>query len=80
MSAFTTGIKGLPQYTTAPVEGLKDSRAHISAEKPAAQSPLEALLDLDYAHPDELKKAILHYEILGKPVSLRQPGADAIGV
>lgn len=28
---------------------------------------------LDYADPDELKRAILHYEILGKPLSLRIP-------
>jgi hypothetical protein len=26
---------------------------------------------LDYADPEELRKAILHYEILGKPLSLR---------
>jgi hypothetical protein len=26
---------------------------------------------IDYSDPDALKKAILHYEILGKPIALR---------
>lgn len=37
------------------------------AEKPMIEQLLPA------EEPDELKKAILHYEILGKPVSLRKP-------
>lgn len=28
---------------------------------------------IDYSDPDALKKAILHYEILGKPIALRDP-------
>jgi len=35
---------------------------------------------LDYADPDELRRAILHYEILGKPLSLRGPGEQIIGL
>lgn len=33
----------------------------------------------DYSDPDELKRAILHYEILGKPVSLRNPSERMAG-
>lgn len=67
-----TGIEELAEYITEPVEGLKDKYAHISAQQPAAESALQPLLDLDYADPDELRRAILYYEILGKPLSLRQ--------
>jgi hypothetical protein len=33
---------------------------------------------IDYADPDALKKAILHYEILGKPLSLRDSSERAM--
>jgi hypothetical protein len=32
-----------------------------------------------YADPEQLRTAILHYEILGKPLSLRDPSAHIIG-
>jgi len=67
-----TVIEEPPEYITEPVQGLKDKYAHISAEKPVTELALQPLLDLDYADPDELRRAILHYEILGKPLSLRQ--------
>ena len=35
---------------------------------------------LDYTAPDELRRAILHYEILGRPLSLRGPGEHIIGL
>jgi len=35
---------------------------------------------LDYADPEELRRAILHYEILGRPLSLRDPSGDVIGL
>ena len=31
---------------------------------------------IDYSDPDALKKAILHYEILGKPLALRDEAAQ----
>ena len=51
------------------VKGLKDKRA----SKPAQMLESEYLSELltDYADPEELRRAILHYEILGKPLSLR---------
>lgn len=80
MPKVPTRIEELPEYITEPVQALKDKYAHISAEKPAVESPLQALLDLDYADPEELRRAILHYEILGKPLSLREPGGRVIGL
>jgi hypothetical protein len=36
------------------------------------------LLD-EYGDTDRLRRAILHYEILGRPLALRRPGEDAVG-
>jgi hypothetical protein len=33
----------------------------------------------DYENSEELKRAILHYEILGKPLALRDPSRVIIG-
>lgn len=33
----------------------------------------------DYTDPDQLRRAILHYEILGKPLALREPPDSIIG-
>jgi hypothetical protein len=57
---------------------LKDIYADISAEKAKAEISIESLLD--YTDPDGLRRAILHYEILGKPLSLRHPGEHIIGL
>jgi len=65
--------KEAKELTAKPTE-QKD--ATIVAETPQIQYLAEALLD--YADPDELKRAILHYEILGKPLSLRSPSSDLI--
>ena len=45
-----------------------------AVEKPM----LEQLLLSAAEEPDELRKAILHYEILGKPLSLREPADDRL--
>jgi len=47
-------------------------------ERPEPGLAMESLLD--YADPEELRRAILHYEILGKPLSLRGPGEQIIGL
>ena len=51
-----------------PVKGLARKRA-AKVQTP----PMRQLSDLlsDYTDPDKLRKAILHYEILGPPLSLR---------
>jgi hypothetical protein len=78
MPEVPTGVEQLPEYIREHVEGLEDKYAHISADKPAAESPLQSLLDLDYADPYELRRAILHYEILGRPLAMRGPGEQLI--
>ncbi len=59
----------LTEPMTATVKGLRDKQA----SEPAQMSESEYLLELlmDYSDPEELRRAILHYEILGKPLSLR---------
>ncbi len=43
-----------------------------SPRKPARESAgFEVAAVIDYSDPDALKKAVLHYEILGKPLGLR---------
>ena len=50
----------------APITGLADEQA---APTPPRQHLSELLSD--YTDPDKLRRAILHYEILGPPLSLR---------
>ncbi|MHC4425973.1 MAG: hypothetical protein ACYSYV_07755 [Planctomycetota bacterium] len=71
-------IQELPEFAKKPVKGLDDKRL----ARPARLAPAEYLseLGLDFADPDELRRAILHYEILGKPLSLRDPSASVIGL
>ena len=57
----------------------------VSAERPVAgaEIPQEKYLSeilSDYENPESLRRAILHYEILGKPLSLREPGEHVIGL
>jgi len=66
--------QGQPETTpriapvVAPVKRPGDKQA-ATAQMP----PTQHLSDLlsDYANPDKLRRAILHYEILGPPLSLR---------
>jgi len=44
----------------------------------AVEKPMLEQLLLSAEEPDELRKAILHYEILGKPLSLREPVDDRL--
>ena len=72
-----TGIEDLPEFTTKAVERLVGKRKGM-AEVPESKYLSEVLLD--YADPDELRMAILHYEILGRPLSLRDPSGQIIGL
>ena len=62
-------IQKLPEFTSEAIEKLEDKRVPL----PTQVTPSEYLSELllDYADPEELRRAILHYEILGKPLSLR---------
>lgn len=68
-------LEELPEFTTK-VEGLKEKRAAMPAEIQAKY--LSEILS-DYDDPEKLRRAILHYEILGKPLSLRDPSEHIIG-
>jgi len=57
---------------------LEDKRSAVPAEMTEAEYLAEPLLD--YANPEELRRAILHYEILGKPLSMRDPSEGIIGL
>jgi hypothetical protein len=71
-------IQQLPDFTSKTVKELDDKRVAIPAKLPQAKHLAE--LRLDYADPEELRRAILHYEILGKPLSLRDPSESVIGL
>ena len=64
-------LQNLPEFASKPLVELD----HMRLGKPQKITEEEELpeLVLDFADPDELSKAILHYEILGPPVSLRNP-------
>jgi len=70
-------IEELPEFIGKPVKGLREKHVGIPAEKPPAEY-VHGLL-LDYADPDKLRRAILHYEILGKPLALRGPSERVVG-
>jgi len=71
-------IKVIPEPISKSIEGLPEEYAPEAEEKVEHEFAVESLLD--YADPDELRRAILHYEILGKPLSLRRPGEHIIGL
>jgi len=58
--------------------GLQPARPLTSARREPTSVP--ALSIIDYEDPDALKKAILHYEILGKPLALRDPFKQGAGL
>jgi hypothetical protein len=58
--------------------GLEPARPLTRARREPATIP--ALSIIDYTDPDALKKAILHYEILGKPLGLRDPFQRTAGL
>jgi len=72
-----TKMQALPEFTSKTVEGLVGKRKDMP-EIPESKYLSEVLLD--YADPDELRMAILHYEILGRPLSLRDPSGQIIGL
>ena len=69
LSERDTGTQSLPEITTN-VVGLSGKRKRRMPSQSAESSYLSEVL-FDYEDPDELKRAILHYEILGKPLALR---------
>jgi len=60
------------------VERRKDKLVSEPAQIPESEYLSELLTD--YADPEELRRAILHYEILGRPLSLRDSSGNIIGL
>jgi len=78
LSSVQPKVPELPEFTDETVKKPVDESAGSPSEKPRAKYVPEPLLD--YSDTDKLKKAILHYEILGKPLSLRGPSEHIIGL
>jgi len=71
------GIEELPEFTTETLEKLEAKSLGFAAQKPVVEDVSRPVLD--YTDADELTRAILHYEILGRPLSLRDPSQRIIG-
>jgi len=69
-------LEELPEFTVETVEKLKAKPSGFPVEKLQARYLPEILSDYD--DPEKLRRAILHYEILGKPLSLRGPSEHII--
>lgn len=55
------------------LEPVLEGLSSVTAQPPKPLEPagFEATAVIDYSDPDALKKALLHYEILGRPLGLR---------
>jgi len=79
-AAVGLGATRLPTLTTPSEQelgGAPSFEQHIEAHpslKPTPAREPAISLPFDPSQPDSLRKAILCYEILGKPVALRGPG------
>ncbi len=73
-----SGIEELPEYTSKTVKKLQGRPLGFAAKATKVEDVSEPVLD--YADRDELTRAILHYEILGRPLSMRDPSERIIGL
>lgn len=65
--------------TVKPVPVVEAPRP-VQTHKPVTEEEFPTALLMDTSDPDELRRAILYYEILGKPVSLRDSPEHFIGL
>jgi len=77
LSELDTGIQTLPEISTK-VVGLPGKRKRMPAEAAGSKYLSEVLAD--FTDPEDLRMAILHYEILCKPLALRDPSSVIIGL
>lgn len=68
----------LQEIETSTVERLAGKRKGMADKVPELKYLSEVLAD--FTDPEDLKMAILHYEILGRPLSLRDPSGQIIGL
>jgi len=66
----------MPQGLTQPIVNL-GQRKKVAGATVVESAILEGLV-ADYSDVEQLRRAILHYEILGKPLSLRPPGGQLL--
>jgi hypothetical protein len=59
---------------------LEKVTAGVAAPEKIPQTTYLPAILSDYDNSEKLRRAILHYEILGKPLSLREPGEHIIGL
>jgi hypothetical protein len=72
-------IEELPEFASQTLQKMQ-ARAQpldVAARTPVAKDVSQPVLD--YTDADELTRAIFHYEILGRPLSLRDPSQRIIG-
>lgn len=71
-------LQKITEFTSKTAKELGDIRVLTPAETPRTKYLAEILLD--YSDPDDLRRAILHYEILGRPLSIRDPSQNIVGL
>lgn len=71
-------VEELPRFTRGLDKKMGVKELGIPSESPQVKPIGEPLLD--YTDPNRLRRAILHYEIFGKPLSLRGPEEHIIGL
>ena len=72
-----TDLKGVPEFTSKLPERQGDKYPIGTGEEPFTTAGLTEIFS-DYGEGEELKRAILHYEIIGKPLSLRRSSEQLI--
>ena len=70
-------IEDLPEFTSKTLQRLEAKPLGVPAKPVKVDEVSEPVLDYD--DTDELRRAILHYEILGKPLSVRDPSEKTRG-
>jgi hypothetical protein len=73
-------IKADSEEFTEPMDKTAKRFQETSDAAQSFETEYLSELLMDYSDPDQLRRAILHYEILGKPLSLRDPSTNVIGL
>ena len=68
-----SNLNELPEFTTDAVRKVEGTRSKVPSEVSVSHYML------DFTGADSLKRAILYYEILGRPMSLRDTSMSVIG-
>jgi len=80
VAPLQTDIKEPLESVGKPLKKLESKAMGLSGETAQAAPAAEQKPVLDFGDLDEVRRAILHYEILGKPISLRGRSEQIIGL